>query len=450
MKRKLIALLMAMALVGSVVAPVLLLVGSARVAAAGDTVEKALEYLKGRQQTDGGFAEPGRDSSDQLTGWVVCAIAAAGEDPNSWRVTGKSPLDYLSSHAGDWTTLGDLERSCLAVCSAGADPRSFGGRNLVAEISAQIKGDGHLGDMINDHCWGLIALAAAGEPIPEGCRNWLVSMQNIDGGFSFAPESASDPDDTGAAIQALIAAGESPGGNAMERATFFLRFCQSSDGGFCWQSNSSNVASTAWAVQGLSAAGEDPDSTAWSKSGKTPLDFLRDMQQADGHIRYSDASDANPAWMTAEAVPALLKKPFPLSSEPEAQNDEVPSDSNDNSDSSRATTTTSDPADSSWDGYAEDELFIFPDEVSGEEVTPEVAGEAEPARSSDSSGTESNGSRDDSEDLFTMGAPGVNSNSGNGNTGGNIPLFLIVSGAFITILGLITLGLKYWRHPPQY
>lgn len=439
---------MAMALIGSAVAPVLLSVGSARVAAAGDPVGKTIEYLKGRQQTDGGFGEPGRDSSNQLTGWVVCAIAAAGEDPSSWRVTGKSPLDYLSSHAGDWTTLGDLERSCLAVCSAGADPRSFGGRNLVAEISAQIKSDGHLGDMINDHCWGLIALSAAGEPIPEGCRNWLVSMQNIDGGFSFAPESASDPDDTGAAMQALKAAGEAPGGNAMERAAFFLRFCQSSDGGFCWQSNSSNVASTAWAVQGLSAAGEDPDSTAWSKSGKTPLDFLRDMQQADGHIRYSDASDSNPAWMTAEAVPALLKKPYPLSSEPEAQNGEVPSDSSDSSDSSQATTTADAPADSSWDSFAEDALFTFPAEPPGEEVAPEVVADREPKRSSDSSGAGSSGSPDDSGNLFAMGAPGVN--SGNGNTGGNVPLFLIICGAFITVLGLITLGLSKKRHSRQY
>jgi len=441
---------MAMALFTLVVAPVLLSVGSARVAAAGDPVENSLEYLRGRQQTDGGFAEPGRDSSDQLTGWVVCAIAAAGEDPNSWSVTGKSPLDYLSSHAGDWTTLGDLERSCLAVCSAGADPRSFGGRNLVAEISAQIKSDGHLGDMINDHCWGLIALAAAGEPIPEGCRNWLISMQNIDGGFSFAPESASDPDDTGAAMQALKAAGESADSNAMERAAFFLRFCQSSDGGFCWQSNSSNVASTAWAVQGLSAAGEDPDSTAWIKSGKTPLDFLRDMQQADGHIRYSDASDANPVWMTAEAVPALLKKPFPLVFEPETQEEEVTSDSSDSSESSRATTTNSDPVDSSWDSFVEDALFTSLDEPPGEEAAPEVAAEAEAARSADSSDTEGNEPPDDSEDLFTMGAPGSDSNSGNGSTGGNVPLFFIIFGAIITVLGLITLGLKHWHHPQRY
>lgn len=446
MKRNIAALFIATALLASVAAPVLLAPGSARVAAAGGHVQRALDYLRGRQKTDGGFAEPGRDSSDQLTGWVVSAIAAAGEDPNSWRVAGKSPLDYLSSNAGNWISLADLERSCLAVSSAGADPRSFGGRNLVAEISGQIKSDGHLGRMINDHCWGLIALAAAGEPIPVGCRNWLVSMQNIDGGFSFAAESASDPDDTGAAMQALVAAGESPEGNAMERAASYLRFCQSSDGGFRWQSTSSNVASTAWAVQGLSAAGEDADGVAWSKSGNTPLDFLRGMQQADGHIKYSDASDSNPAWMTAEAVPALLKRPYPLNYAPKApESSESPSDS---SDSPRTPTTATDPVVSEWTGITDEALVPFPGDVPGEESAPEVAADGEPKRSSDSSGAGSSGSPDDSGNLFAMSAPG--GGSGSGSNSESIPLFLIICGSYIIVLGLITLGLKIWRNPQSY
>jgi hypothetical protein len=149
--------------------------------------------------------------------------------------------------------------------------------------------------------------------------------------------------------------------------------------------------------------------------------------------------------MTAEAVPALLKKPFPLSPEPEAQEDEVASES---SDSSWNSATADAPADSSWDSFAEDALFTSPAEPAGEEVAPEVVAEAEAAHSSDSSGTERSGPPDDSEDLFTMGAPGVNSNSGNGGTGGNVPLFFIVCGAIITFFGLITLALKH-RHPPS-
>jgi iron complex transport system substrate-binding protein len=280
--------------------------------AAGDTVKRAIEYLRGRQQSDGGFAEPGSGSSVQLTTWTVCAIASDGQDLNTWRKSGKSPLDYLGSRVGTSTKLTDLEKVCLAVGSAGGNPRSFAGRNLVADIKAHMAGDGHIGGLVNEHCWGVIALAAAGERLADSSRSWLVARQDIDGGFGFSADSGSDPDDTGAALQALLAAGESAKSKSVSRALSYLHFCQSEDGGFAWQSDESNVGSTAWAVQGLAAAGESTGSDTWAKSGGTPLDYLAGMQKSDGHIRYRTSSDSNPAWMTAEAIPALLGKPFPL------------------------------------------------------------------------------------------------------------------------------------------
>ena len=286
------------------------------VSASGAEVRKALDYLRGRQNSDGGFAEPDRSSSEQLTAWAIVAIKSAGEEPASWRKSGKSPLDYLSAKAGGWSKLTDVERGCLAVASVGADPRSFGGRDLVGEIKARMAPDGHIGDMINEHCWGLIALKAAGEAVPESSRTWLCARQNVDGGFGFSDDTASDPDDTGAALQALMAAGESRESSTVDRALKYLKFCQASDGGFCWHSAVSNVASTAWAVQGIAATGQDPGSDSWKKGGKTPLDYLASMQQADGHIRYMEDSDSQPTWMTAEAIPALLKRPYPLNFNP--------------------------------------------------------------------------------------------------------------------------------------
>ncbi|PKQ28041.1 MAG: hypothetical protein CVT63_04870 [Candidatus Anoxymicrobium japonicum] len=279
---------------------------------AGSSVDRALDYLRSRQQSDGGFAEPGGKSSEQVTSWVICAVASAGKNPASWRMSGKSPVDFLSARAGGWSKLPDIERNCLAVCSAGADPRSFGGRNLVADIKARIATDGHIGDMVNDHCWGIIALVAAGEKAPDSSRTWLAARQNIDGGFGFSGDSGSDPDDTGAALQALAAAGEDRQSNTIKRALSYLRFCQASDGGFTWQAGASNTGSTAWCVQGLVAAGEDAGADAWAVSGKTPLDFLSSMQKDDGHFRYAVDTDTNPVWMTAESVPAVLKKQFPL------------------------------------------------------------------------------------------------------------------------------------------
>jgi len=288
----------------------------------GAIVDKALRYLYARQESDGGFAEPGKQSQDQLTCWAICAIASAGENPVNLKKSGNSPLDFLLRHAKDWKNFTDIERACLAVSSAGGNPRSFGGRNLVSEIKAKISNDGHIGSAINEHIWGMIALAAAGEKVPAECRAWLRSAQNSDGGFSFSQGSESDPDDTGAAIQALGASGEDASSSSIKRALEYLRFCQAPDGGFCWRSSVSNTASTSWAVQGIAAAGEDPASDAWKKGGKTPIDFLEGMQQEDGHIKYMEGNDSQPAWMTAEAIPALLKKPYPLNFKPQASNSE--------------------------------------------------------------------------------------------------------------------------------
>ena len=45
----------------------------------GSSVPNALDYLKARQQPDGGFAEPGGKSTDELTAWTICGVCASGE-----------------------------------------------------------------------------------------------------------------------------------------------------------------------------------------------------------------------------------------------------------------------------------------------------------------------------------------------------------------------------------
>ncbi|MDD5748841.1 MAG: terpene cyclase/mutase family protein [Actinomycetota bacterium] len=279
-------------------------------------VKNAIDYLRKRQTQTGGFSEPGKDASDALTCWAVSALSSAGERPSEWKKSGKSPLDFLANRSSGWKTLTDIERACLAISSAGGNPKSFRGRNLVQEINKRISADGHIGEQINEHIWGMIALAASGETVPEKCRAWLRSNQRPDGGFGFSQDSESDPDDTGAAIEALVSCGENPLSNTVKRALEYLKFCQAADGGFCWRSTNSNTASTAWAAQGIVAAGQDPDSSEWEKNGKTPIDFLESMQQSDGHVKYMESDDSQPAWMTTEAIPALGKRPYPLNFTP--------------------------------------------------------------------------------------------------------------------------------------
>jgi len=114
-------------------------------------------------------------------------------------------------------------------------------------------------------------------------------------------------DDTGAVLQALSAAGMDS-----DRAVGYLRGLQNADGGFGqMDGRDSNAQSTAWAVQGLVAKGVRPESV-----GADPIRYLGRLQRSDGHIAYSRTSDQTPVWVTAQALTALRKKPFPLAAVP--------------------------------------------------------------------------------------------------------------------------------------
>ncbi len=395
----------------------------------GASVKRAVDYLKGRQLSDGGFAEPGRSSSEQLTMWVVCGLASVGQDVGSWRKGGKSPIEFLAAGASKLEMLTDVEKGCLAVCCAGGNPRSFGGRDLVAQIKSRMAPDGRIGGLVNEHCWGIIALKAAGETVPDGARAWLAANQNLDGGFGYGAGTGSDPDNTGAALQALIAAGEDPAGSAVKRAISYLHFCQAPDAGFTYNADQSNVASTAWAVQGIVAAGQDPGGPDWTRSGKTPLDYMASTQQSDGHFRYMKSSDANAAWMTAEALPAISGKAYPL--RPEAA-------------PTRTTTPPSNTAGNVTRGADEGET---------------VRGDSDPGETAEGAALSSDGEAFTGKRALSGGrgsvrgdgartlARGVDPRGGAGAAGAgsnNLVVFCIFCGLYLVVLGLAYVSLSYY------
>jgi hypothetical protein len=97
----------------------------------------------------------------------------------------------------------------------------------------------------------------------------------------------------------------------VKHAVKFIRGAQRPDGGFGqYPGSSSNAQSTAWAVQGVVAAGRDPQSLR--HGGHTPLGYLKSLARGDGSIRYSKSSAQTPVWVTAQALTALERKPFPL------------------------------------------------------------------------------------------------------------------------------------------
>lgn len=288
----------------------------AHAAGSTDAVARGVGYLRGAQNGDGGFgAEPGQHSSELFSAWAAIGLAAAGQDPVAPRENGPSVLDSIRAEAGTLQGAGDLERTILALRACGASTRSLPGGDPVTRLLRYHAADGSFGELVNLTAFAILALRAAGEPADSaavnGAARWLAHQQNPDGGFGYAARgTASDVDDTGAALQAVVAASV-PDGPVVSAAVGYLAHAQNGDGGYPQERGGlSNAQSTAWAVQGLLAAGRDPGTVR--RRGHSPLDYLRSLVASNGSVRYSAESAQTPVWVTGEALAALAGKPLPV------------------------------------------------------------------------------------------------------------------------------------------
>jgi len=270
-------------------------------------------YLLSAQNADGGFgAAPGSGSSALYSGWAALGLAAAGENSQDVVRGGHSLAGYVESSAGS-SDPGDVERNILVAAAAGLPATSFGGRDLVAELRADIRPNGSVNDQTNWTSFAVLALRAAGKAPPPATLAWLVRQQDGDGGFNFATRGGlSDVDDTGGVLEALAGVGGSAASHARARAIAYIRGQQDRDGGFpSMPGAGSNAQSTAFGIQGLLAAGVDP-ATLHRRGAPSPVGYLRSLIAPDGHVRYSRGTDQSPVWVTAEALMALDGRPLPI------------------------------------------------------------------------------------------------------------------------------------------
>ena len=288
-----------------------------RAVAAANPQSGQLSYLQGAQNTDGGFgAAAGQSSTELYSAWAAIGFAAAGRDPLGVRRGGHNVLDAMRAQAGTLRGAGDLERTILALRACGVSTHSLGGVDPVAKLLRLRSPDGSFEDLGNLTAFGILALRAAGYPASysavRSAVRWLEAQQEGDGGFGFAVRgSGSDVDDTAAAAQAIVAAGGA-GQRTVARAAAFLQHAQNLDGGFPEQpGGTSNAQSTAWAVQGLVAAGRNV-SRITRAGGRSPLGYLQSLIMPDGSVRYSRTGSQTPVWVTAQALTALARRPFPI------------------------------------------------------------------------------------------------------------------------------------------
>jgi hypothetical protein len=253
-------------------------------------LDGAAAYVAGRQQADGGFAEPGGRSDPALSAWAVLGLRAAGRAPRDGAAA------YLRTSPAEETD--DVALRVLALRALGEEAGP-----LLSRLESARRRDGRIGPLVSSTAWSVLALRSAGRPAGVRTIRYLLSRQRPGGGWSWHPRGSPDSNDTAVVVQALRASGVR--GGPIRRGTAYLRRVQNRDGGFPLVSGrASDAQSTAWAIQALVAAGERPGAAAFR--------YLERLRRPDGSYRYSRRYGVTPLWVTAQVLPALSRKPFPL------------------------------------------------------------------------------------------------------------------------------------------
>ena len=140
-----------------------------------------------------------------------------------------------------------------------------------------------------------------------------MTQQNRDGGWNFGGRGApSGIDDTAGALQALVAAGRSRRGAVARGGRASSRARRAPTAGFpCSRGPDRTRSRPRGRSRRSLAAGRDPDRVRRGGS-RTPLGYLRTLVAADGSVRYSRTSAQTPVWVTAQALTALARRPFPV------------------------------------------------------------------------------------------------------------------------------------------
>ncbi|HYA09981.1 MAG TPA: prenyltransferase/squalene oxidase repeat-containing protein [Gaiellaceae bacterium] len=249
-------------------------------------------YLAAHQSPGGGFAEPGGTPSPQLTAWAVLGLRAAGVHPNA------ATLGYLQAYESDLSSATDVELAAMAEAALGAKPGA-----LLVRIHGAERASGAIGPGINSTAWGILALRQARERAPKPAVRYLLRHQARSGGWSWSPGGQPDSNDTAAAVEALRSSGVK--GAPIRRALAYLGRLRNRDGGFeLTPGRGSDAQSTAWAIQAFAAARRKPPAGS--------LAYLKRLRRQDGSFRYSTRYATTPVWVTAQVLPALSRRPFPL------------------------------------------------------------------------------------------------------------------------------------------
>jgi hypothetical protein len=314
---------------------------------------RAAHWLAGRFSSQGfvpttvGSGTP----TDSSTAQSVLALSAADGAPT----VAEKGLAYLEGNVDAYVRVdgsdvaGKLALLILDAVALGANPRSFGGTDLVARLLATQQSSGADAGVFGteaqlstylagtyDQGLALAALAAAGlrgTAEVASAVSWLNAQQCPNGGWTLpdqalnpctgSPATFAGPDtnSTALAVQGLVAEGGLTT-SASARARSFLSAGQDADAGWSYFPSTATApqatqpTSTALVIEALLAMGIAPTSAALTKGTATPVSTLLSFQVTSGSDAGSffepPSSTAGNLFATYEAIPALVALPLPF------------------------------------------------------------------------------------------------------------------------------------------
>ncbi len=268
--------------------------------------------------------------SQQRANGAICAFSCIGSTADAVESLGaarsaprrvRNALAYLSAQVerGHVHGVGLRAKVVMAAVAGGADPRSFGGVDLVAKVRLTERDDGRYGSAaVFDQALAILALRAAGVTASTQAIHWLASAQCADGGWQYdEPASAtdgrhcrsnvdpgadyftSDSNTTSLAVQVLRT-----GTRVNHALRFFATLRDGSAGwGYSQCCRRTDANSTAMVIQAYTAA-----SMAVPSGGSAAL---RDLQLRCGAWSYQAGGPAD-VGATIGAILGILRQTLPV------------------------------------------------------------------------------------------------------------------------------------------
>ena len=310
------------------------------------SAQRGATWLAG-QLNASGTIQSGSAPDLAATANVVLALASTGTQPSA----AHRALAYLESHVNSYVHVdgsdgpGQLALLILDAHALGANPKSFGGTNLVSRLLATERMSGPDKGLFGAQAptydgafrqgLALAALAGAGvssKATVGSAESWLLGQQCPDGGWtSFitsdnpcngnpADYQGPDTNSTALAIQGLSAQGVL-GTKQASKALAFISGAQDGDGGWGYEPGTAHTPgatdpdSTALVVQAILALGKSPSAVAFDKGRSNPVSALLAFQLTSGAgkgaFSYPGSSAPN-LLATYQVVPAVSSVKFPF------------------------------------------------------------------------------------------------------------------------------------------